>query len=62
MFDLRWIDVEMLLNKAEEILSVDHPLLRVIKQCLYDDPLRRPSARELVMKIRGMFNSGNTQW
>ena len=50
-----------LLNKAEEILSVDHPLLTVIKQCLYDDPLWRPSAGELVMKIQGMLNSGNTQ-
>ena len=47
-----------LLNKAEEILSVDHPLLTVIIQCLYDNPLRRPSARELVMKIQGMFHSG----
>ena len=41
-----------LLNKAEEILSVDHSLLTVIKQCLCNEPSKRPSARELVMKIQ----------
>ena len=46
------------LNKAEEILSVGHPLLTVIKQCLCNGPSKRPSARELVMKIQEMLTSG----
>ena len=46
-----------LLNKAEEILSVDHPLLTVIIQCLCNERLKRPSARELVMKIQETLTS-----
>ena len=38
-------------NKAKKILSVYHPLLTVIKTCLCNDPLRRPSASNLVMTI-----------
>ena len=46
-----------LLNKAEEILSVDHPLLTVIIQCLCNERLKRPSARELVIKIQETLTS-----
>ena len=45
-------------NKAKTILSVDHPLLTVIKKCLCNDSLRRPSARELVINTQDALNSG----
>ena len=44
-------------NKAKKILSVYHPLLTVIKTCLCNDPLRRPSASNLVMTIEEILAS-----
>ena len=44
---------------AEHLLSEDHSLVTVIKQCLHNNPAQRPRTGELMIKLREMMTSGN---
>ena len=44
---------------AEQLLSEDHSLVTVIKQCLHNTPAQRPRTGELMIKLREMMTSGN---
>ena len=44
---------------AEHLLSENHTLMTVIKQCLHNNPAQRPCTGELMIKLREMMTSGN---
>ena len=43
---------------AEQLLSEDHSLVTVIKQCLHNNPAQRPHTGDLVKKLSEMMTSG----
>ena len=42
--------------QAEQLLSKDHPLLTLIKECLDDHPASRPRVGELNIKLQEVAN------
>ena len=43
---------EQYLEKAEELLGVEHSLVVLVKQCLHNYPARRPQTAELVTRLQ----------
>lgn len=44
----------------ETIIGSDHPLTSLVKQCLHNIPDERPSAQELVRRLRRMEDKDAT--
>ena len=47
------------LDKAEELLSGNHSLLELIKQCLHNNPEERPHTEKLFKTLQEMMTPGN---
>ena len=46
-------------EKAEQVLSKNHSLVELIKQCLHNNPAVRPSTGNLLTTLQKQLNSGN---
>ena len=44
--------------KAEQLLSSNHSLVKLIKQCLHNNPEERPHTKELLPTLQGMMTRG----
>ena len=42
------------IRQLHQQLGEQHPLVLLVKQCLDDEPLERPSAQELLQQLEGM--------
>ena len=49
---------EEFVEKAEQLLSENHSLVAVIKQCLHNNPAQRPRTGELLTRLQEMLTSG----
>ena len=49
---------EQLVKKAEQLLSGNPDLLKLIKQCLHNLPDKRPSTSDVVAILSGMGAAG----
>ena len=49
---------EEFVEKAEQLLSENHSLVVVIKQCLHNNPTLRPRTRELLTRLQEMLTPG----
>ena len=45
---------EKFVDVAKQVLSENHPLLTLIKQCLHNNPARRPHTGKLLIRLQGM--------
>jgi len=50
---------QLFVRQAEQLLSRNHSLVKLIKQCLHNDPSLRPSAEELLTTLQKMEAAGN---
>ena len=46
-------------DKAEELLEGEHSLLKLIKQCLHNQPAQRPQTAKLVKELHGILGRAN---
>ena len=46
-------------EKAEQLLSSNHSLVKLIKQCLHNNPEERPFTEELLTRLQEMVSPGN---
>ena len=49
---------ERFVEAAKQLLSENHPLLTLIKQCLHNKPTQRPHTGELLIRLQGMISPG----
>ena len=49
---------EGFLEEAEQLLSENHSLVSVMKQCLHNNPAQRPRTRELLTRLQEMVTPG----
>ena len=49
---------EEAVEAAEQVLSENHSLVSVMKQCLHNNPAQRPHTRELVTRLKEMVTPG----
>ena len=49
---------EKFVEKAEQLLSENHSLVAVIKQCLHNNPAQRPRTGELLTRLKEMLTPG----
>ena len=50
---------QQFVEKAEQLLSRNHSLVELIKQCLHNDPEERPCTRKLMTRLEEMVSPGN---
>ena len=46
-------------EKAEQLLSENHSVVAVIKQCLHNNPALRPRTGELLTRLQKMLTPGD---
>ena len=49
---------EEAVEAAEQVLSENHSLVTMMKQCLHNNPAQRPHTRELVTRLKEMVTPG----
>ena len=49
---------QQFVTKAEQLLSSNHSLVKLIKQCLHNNPEERPHTAELLPTLQGMMTPG----
>ena len=50
---------QLFVRQAEQLLSRNHSLVKLIKRCLHNDPSLRPSAEELLTTLQKVEAAGN---